>query len=122
MSNEVNDLEKDITFLQQKLESQQDYRQAKVALSDWLADNPDEIPLHGNSAKTVKNVIHNHKSLDFKPQLNTSSYVNVIFEPEEEEVAMMGLSVNLADQTVYPPSYKIHDMVVNMLAKLKESP
>jgi hypothetical protein len=42
--------------------------------------------------------------LDFKPRLNTSSYVNVCFEPEEREVAALGLEVNMADQSVYPAS------------------
>lgn len=44
--------------------------------------------------------------LDFSERLNTSSYVNVVFEPEEEKVALMGLKVNLADQTVYPESFR----------------
>ena len=35
---------------------------------------------------------------------------------------MMGLKVNLADQTVYPQSYKMHDSVVNMIARLWNCP
>ena len=36
---------------------------------------------------------------DVKPQLNTSSYVNVYEEPEEQTLALKGLKINLADQT-----------------------
>lgn len=62
------------------------------------------------------------ESLDFKPTLNTSSYVNVVTEPEEREVALLGLATNIADASVYPASMKIHDTVVNMLAKLWNCP
>ena len=34
----------------------------------------------------------------------------------------MGLRVNLADQTVYPQSYELHDAVVNMIARLWHCP
>ena len=44
------------------------------------------------------------------------------FEKEENEIALMGLRVNLADQTVYPASYKMHDSVVNMIANLWHCP
>jgi hypothetical protein len=60
--------------------------------------------------------------LDFKPRLNTSSYVNVVFEPEELEVMILGNSINLADASVYPASVKIHDTVVNMLGELWNAP
>jgi glutamate decarboxylase len=60
--------------------------------------------------------------LDCNERLNTSSYVNVVFEPEEERVAVMGMKINLADQTVYPSSFQMHDEVVNMLADLWNAP
>ena len=34
----------------------------------------------------------------------------------------MGMRVNLADQTVYPQSYKLHDKTVNMIANLWNCP
>jgi glutamate decarboxylase len=70
----------------------------------------------------VKTQIENNHELDFNNKLNTSSYVNVSFEEEEDEIALMGLRVNLADQTVYPQSYKMHDSVVNMIANLWHCP
>ena len=48
--------------------------------------------------------------------------MNVSLEEEEDEIALMGLRVNLADQTVYPQSYKLHDTVVNMIARLWNCP
>ena len=91
-----------------------------AAQNDW--SRVDSIPARGNSAATVQSIVENAHALDFDQRLNTSSYVNVSFEPEEEAVALMGLGVNLADQTVYPESYKIHDRVVNMLARLWHCP
>lgn len=81
-----------------------------------------QIPEGSNNAKDIKKLIESETLLDFQPQLNTSSYVNVMLEKEEEDVALMGLKVNLADQTVYPQSYKIHDRLVNMIAQLWNCP
>ena len=67
-------------------------------------------------------MIENSHAIDFNQKLNTSSYVNVELEEEEEAVALMGLRVNLADQTVYPRSYELHDAVVNMIARLWHCP
>lgn len=60
--------------------------------------------------------------LDYKERLNTSSYVNVVFEKAEKEAALIGLAINIADQTVYPQSYALHNMVVNMVAQLWNCP
>ena len=86
-----------------------------------LADGA-RMPDAGLPAKTVKTLIENAHSLDFDQKLNTSSYVNVSFEPEEEEVALMGLQVTLADQTGHPKASAIHDSVVNMIASLWNCP
>jgi len=67
-------------------------------------------------------MVEDYHLLDFSERLNTSSYVNVVFEKEEEQVAMMGLKVNLADQTVYPESFKLHNDTLNMIAKLWNCP
>ena len=72
--------------------------------------------------KTARTVIENSHAIDFNQKLNTASYVNVEFEEDEEAVALMGLRVNLADQTVYPRSYELHDAVVNMIARLWHCP
>lgn len=82
----------------------------------------EHVPLQGMPARHAKERIVQLNQLDNKPRLNTSSYVNVCFEPEEEDVAMLGLGVNLADGSVYPSSVQIHDTVVNMIARLWNAP
>lgn len=63
-----------------------------------------------------------YSTLDFKPELNTSSFVNVVQEPEEAAISLAGLHINLADQTVYPGSYSLHNAVVNLTAQLWNCP
>jgi len=75
--------------------------------SSWaVCEGTDGFPRHGEPASFVETRIRNYSLLDFKPQLNTASYINVVAEPEEQAVALAGLAVNLADQTVYPGSLK----------------
>ena len=73
------------------------------------------------AAHVKERIIQNHE-LDNRPRLNTSSYVNVVSEPEERDVALMGMAVNLADGSVYPASVQLHDRVVNMIAALWNCP
>lgn len=80
------------------------------------------VPEHGMAARHVKERIVQMHELDNRPRLNTSSYVNVVSEPEETQVALLGLRVNLADASVYPASVVLHDTVVNMIAKLWNCP
>lgn len=125
MSDELQRLREEVDDLRRRLAAAveaggEDYYYSNAALHEW--NDSLEIPARGRAPKTVQSIIENSHSLDFNQQLNTSSYVNVTFEPEEDEVALMGLRVNLADQTVYPQSYKIHDSVVNMIANLWHCP
>lgn len=80
------------------------------------------IPARGMPARHIKERITQHRELDNRPRLNTSSYVNVVQEPEEQEIALAGLSTNLADASVYPASVRLHDTVVNMIAQLWNCP
>ena len=96
------------------------YYHSDAAQHNWF--NLRDIPQEGLDRGVVKLIIKNAHSLDFDHRLNTSSYVNVSLEEEEDEIALMGLRVNLADQTVYPQSYKLHDTVVNMIARLWNCP
>ena len=123
--SEIDDLKREIASLRDELhrareQSDSSYYFSSEAKQDLTRET--HLPDTGLPAKTVKTLIENAHALDFDQKLNTSSYVNVSFEPEEEEVALMGLSVNLADQTVYPKSYAIHDSVVNMIADLWHCP
>jgi glutamate decarboxylase len=80
------------------------------------------IPLRGMPASHASEIVHQLHSCDFNPRLNTSSYVNVVSEAEEREIAALGAEVNLADASVYPASVYIHNMVVNMIAELWHAP
>jgi len=42
------------------------------------------VPMRGMAAQHVSEIIHQYHSCDFNPRLNTSSYVNVVSEPEEQ--------------------------------------
>lgn len=125
MSDEIAAIKEELESLRLQLEeakrtSQYGYHFSGAAQRDW--SHVGEIPAHGRPPQMVKSIIEDTHTLDFNQQLNTSSYVNVSFEEEEEAVAMMGLRVNLADQTVYPQSYRMHDTVVNMIAHLWNCP
>ena len=120
MKDEIQILKEKVAALEEVIQNSS--HKIKDSLIDYIGEHPDTIPQRGNDAAAVKAVIENDALLDFSPQLNTSSYVNVQFEDEEEDVALMGMKVNLADQTVYPQSYKIHDSLVNMIAKLWNCP
>jgi len=125
MSDEIQRLKREVENLRRQLDAAtesagESYYSSNAALQGWSESL--EIPTHGRDPKTVKSIIENTHTLDFNQKLNTSSYVNVSFEKEEEDVALMGLRVNLADQTVYPQSYKMHDSVVNMIANLWHCP
>jgi len=125
MSDEIQNLKEEVKALRAQLDeatrrAHESYYYSNAALQGWSETR--QIPERGRDPKTVKSIIENTHTLDFNQKLNTSSYVNVSFEAEEEAVAMMGLRVNLADQTVYPQSYKMHDSVVNMIAHLWNCP
>ena len=45
-----------------------------------------------------------------------------VHRKEERDVALLGAEVNLADASVYPASMRVHDIVVNLLAKLWNAP
>jgi len=80
------------------------------------------IPDEGAPDAHVEEMVSQVEQLDFKPRLNTSSYVNVVSEAAERRVALRGMAVNIADQTVYPSSFKLHNEVLNMVANLWHCP
>lgn len=124
MAEDVVALKEEVERLKAKLESLEaggsGYYNSMLAQRDWF--NLRRIPAEGLDGTAVRLMIENAHTLDFDHRLNTSSYVNVSLDPEEEAIAAMGLRVNLADQTVYPQSYKLHDTAVNMIANLWHCP
>jgi glutamate decarboxylase len=87
-----------------------------------FADGKGQIPEHGSNAVHCREKLVQITELDNRPRLNTSSYVNVVFEDEEKDVAIRGLKINLADGSVYPSSVKLHDQVVDAIARLWNCP
>lgn len=81
-----------------------------------------KIPQEGSSAKDVKTIIENTLATDVIPSLNTSSYVNVQNEAEERDIILRGMSINIADQTIYPQAFNIHNKVVNMIGHMWHCP
>ena len=117
----IDDLEQEVASLRDELQRTRQMTASSYYYSKAAIEAPsgtEGIPQHGMPPKTVRTVIEDCHAIDFNQKLNTSSYVNVELEEEEEAVALMGLRVNLADQTVYPRSYELHDAVVNMIARL----
>ncbi|CAE8621513.1 unnamed protein product [Polarella glacialis] len=94
------------------------------ASADAVHECPDDdkMPTTGNSGGHVLQMIKDQHFLESSEKLNTSSYVNVYFEHEEIEAMNLGAKINLADQTVYPQSFKMHNQVLNMVAHLWNCP
>ena len=133
MSTEVDELKREVESLRSELEKFRQEQESSLAQANQPSpyfseatlqslSSADGVPQRGMTAKAARTLIEDHHAVDFNQRLNTSSYVNVEFEPDEEAVALMGLRINLADQTVYPQSYKLHDSVVNMIARLWHCP
>jgi len=124
LREEAASLKESVALLQGALIRNQDLGTTYYAShhSQLTRKDIQEIPQQGMPARYVKEVIEQFHLCDFLPRLNTSSYVNVVSEPEEKEVALLGAEVNLADASVYPASVKMHDTVVDLLAKLWNAP
>jgi glutamate decarboxylase len=120
-ATEIEALREEVKRLKEA-QHQTSYSYYASHLSQENSESCTKFPQTGMPAAYCKRSIEDVHELDSKEKLNTSSYVNVTFEPEEEEVAVMGLKVNLADQTVYPAAFDLHDQVVNKLASLWNCP
>ena len=124
MADEIAQLRQQVEELRAQLAQASNgcggYYESPLVKQDWF--NLRHMPDNGLGREAVKLMVENAHALDFDHRLNTSSYVNVALEQEEEAIALLGLRVNLADQTVYPQSYKLHDTTVNMIANLWHCP
>lgn len=115
-----------IEFLKREVlrlrDSATQYYSTALSCNKSFADGYGHIPVHGSDPVHCKEKLVQIHELDNRPRLNTSSYVNVVFEKEEEDIAIQGLSINLADGSVYPASINLHDRVVDSIAKLWNCP
>jgi len=125
---EYDGLDKDETIERLKREvlrlrdSQSNYYATNLTCNKNFVDGHGHIPEHGTGAAQCKEQLVQIHELDNRPRLNTSSYVNVVFEEEEKDVAIQGLSINIADGSVYPASVQLHDNVVDSIAHLWNCP
>jgi hypothetical protein len=89
---EAASLKESVSYLQDALIRNQDLNTTYYASkhSQLTKNVVREIPEYGAPARFVKERIEQLHLCDFRPRLNTSSYVNVVSEPEEREVAMLG--------------------------------
>jgi len=103
-------------------DSEAHYYATKMTSNKTCCGGHGRIPVHGISAAQAKEQLVQITELDNRPRLNTSSYVNVVLEKEEQEVAVLGLAVNLADGSVYPSSTELQDNTIDAVAKLWNCP
>ena len=101
---------------------QQSFYASDLALQPVVSHEDPKFPEKGIPGNFARKIIEDYHMMDCNERLNTSSYVNVVFEEDEEAVARLGMKINIADQTVYPVTFEVHDHVVNMIADLWHAP
>lgn len=82
MSNEetIEYLKREVLRLR---DSSSHYYSTSLSCNKSFADGYGHIPTHGSDAVHCKEKLVQIHELDNRPRLNTSSYVNVVFEQEE---------------------------------------
>ena len=81
-----------------------------------------EIPDEGMPPRAAYQLIREELNLDSNPTLNLASFVTTWMEPEANQLIMDSVGKNFMDNDEYPQTEKIQTRVVNMLARLFNSP
>jgi len=81
-----------------------------------------ELPEEGMPSQAAYQLIHDELNLDGNPALNLASFVTTWMEPEADKLIMESIDKNYVDNDEYPQTQIIQDRVVNMLARLFNSP
>jgi glutamate decarboxylase len=81
-----------------------------------------EIPDEGMPPRAAYQLIREELNLDSNPTLNLASFVTTWMEPEANQLIMDSVGKNFVDNDEYPQTEKIQTRVVNMLARLFNSP
>jgi glutamate decarboxylase len=81
-----------------------------------------EMPEEGMPARAAYQIIHDELNLDGNPALNLASFVTTWMEPEADKLIMESIGKNYVDNDEYPQTEVIQDRVVNMLARLFNTP
>lgn len=80
------------------------------------------MPEEGMPARAAYQIIHDEMNLDGNPALNLASFVTTWMEPEADTLINESLDKNFVDNDEYPQTEKIQTRVINMLARLFNSP
>lgn len=81
-----------------------------------------EIPEKGMPADAAYQLVHDELNLDANPALNLASFVTTWMEPEVRQLISENLHKNFIDHDEYPQTEIIHERLVNMIARLFNSP
>ena len=81
-----------------------------------------EFPEKGMPANAAYQLVHDELNLDGNPAQNLASFNTTWMEPEAEKLIMENLNKNFIDHDEYPQTEVIHERMVNMLARLFNSP
>lgn len=100
----IASLREEVTCLQSALMQGQGASAALCASrrSQLSPNNASEIPQCGLPARLSLQITKQPLFGDCSPELNARSHVNIVSEPEEQELALMGAKVSLADGSVHP--------------------
>jgi len=80
------------------------------------------MPTDPMPSRAAYQIIHDELNLDGTPDLNLATFVTTWMEPEARKLIEETLDQNFIDHDEYPQTMVIHNRVVNMLARLFNSP
>ena len=81
-----------------------------------------ELPKKSTPADATYQLIKDEMNLDGNPALNLASFVTTWMEPEARQLIEENLHKNFIDHDEYPQTEVIHKRLVNMVARLFNSP
>lgn len=81
-----------------------------------------EIPAGEMPANAAYQLVHDELNLDGNPALNLASFCTTWMEPEADKLIAETNNRNFIDHDEYPQTEVIHERIVNMLARLFNSP
>lgn len=81
-----------------------------------------EIPSSEMSADAAYQLVHDELNMDGNPSLNLASFCTTWMEPEADKLIAENNDKNFIDHDEYPQTEVIHERLVNMIARLFNSP
>lgn len=81
-----------------------------------------DIPKESMPSSAAYQLIHDELNMDGNPALNLATFVTTWMEPEAVKLISETLNKNFIDEDEYPQTQKVHDRVINMTARLFNSP